>query len=105
MKTQIKSTQIISVIVCMLLTLGVMPSRADVELKILPELAVEQDDVIMEKYLAGEEVSIDEIKKCIRKGTISSTFVPIINGAAFKNKGVQLLLNAVIEFLVLCFTS
>ncbi|MFC1659359.1 elongation factor G [Pseudomonadota bacterium] len=63
------------------------------------ELAVEQDDEIMEKYLGGQEISIDEIKKCIRKGTISSTFVPVLNGTAFKNKGVQPLLDAVVDYL------
>lgn len=63
------------------------------------ELAVEQDDEIMEKYLNGEELSIDEIKKCIRKGTIANAFVPILNGSAFKNKGVQPLLDAVIDYL------
>ena len=63
------------------------------------ETAVEMDDAIMEKYLNGEEVSNDEIKKCIRKGTIAFKFVPVLCGSAFKNKGVQLLLDAVVDYL------
>jgi len=63
------------------------------------EMAVEQDNDVMEKYLAGEEISMDEIKKCIRKGTISEAFVPVLNGTAFKNKGVQPLLDAVVDYL------
>ncbi|MBQ3924951.1 MAG: elongation factor G, partial [Firmicutes bacterium] len=53
----------------------------------------------MEKYLSGEEISNDEIKKCLRKGTIAFKFVPVLCGSAFKNKGVQLLLDAVIDYL------
>ena len=63
------------------------------------ELAVEVDDAMMEKYLSGEELSEEEIKACIRKGTITSKFVPILCGSAFKNKGVQPLLDAVIDYL------
>ena len=63
------------------------------------EMAVEHDDAVMEKYLGGEEVSEEELKKCIRKGTIAGAFVPVLNGTAFKNKGVQTLLDAVIDFL------
>ncbi len=63
------------------------------------ETAVEMDDELMEKYLSGEEISVEGIKKCIRKGTISFTFVPVFCGAAFKNKGVQTLLDAVIDYL------
>ncbi|MEM7725156.1 MAG: elongation factor G [Cyanobacteria bacterium P01_A01_bin.45] len=65
----------------------------------LIETAVEQDDDLMEKYLEGEELSIDEIKKCIRKGTINLSFFPTYCGSSFKNKGVQLVLNAVIDYL------
>ena len=65
----------------------------------LIETAVEQDDDIMEKYLEGEEPSIDEIKKCIRKGTINLDFFPTYCGSAFKNKGIQLVLDAVVDFL------
>ncbi|MCH2110058.1 MAG: GTP-binding protein, partial [Polyangiaceae bacterium] len=65
----------------------------------LIETAVEQDDDLMEKYLEGEEPSAEEIKKCIRKGTINLDFFPTFCGSAFKNKGVQNLLNAVVDFL------
>ncbi|NWK56432.1 elongation factor G [Verrucomicrobiaceae bacterium N1E253] len=65
----------------------------------LIETAVEQDDDLMEQYLEGEEPSIEDIKKCIRKGTIALDFFPTYCGTAFKNKGVQLLLDAVVDFL------
>ena len=65
----------------------------------LIEKAVEQDDDAMEKYLEGEEPDMDVIKACIRKGTINLDFFPTYCGSAFKNKGVQLILNAVIDFL------
>ena len=65
----------------------------------LVETAVEVDDVLLEKYLSGEEISEVELKACIRKGTISSTFVPVVCGSAFKNKGVQPLLDAVVDYL------
>ena len=65
----------------------------------LVEAAIEQDDVLMEQYLAGEEISEENLKKCIRKATISGAFVPVINGTAFKNKGVQTLLDAVVDYL------
>ena len=63
------------------------------------EIAVEQDDTAMEAYLEGEEPDIETLKKCIRKGTLSSSFVPVLCGSAFKNKGVQPMLDAVIDFL------
>ncbi|MDJ0798692.1 MAG: elongation factor G [Calothrix sp. MO_167.B12] len=65
----------------------------------LIETAVEQDDELMEKYLEGEELTIDEINSCIRKGTINLSFFPTYCGSSFKNKGVQLVLNAVIDYL------
>jgi elongation factor G len=65
----------------------------------LVEAAVEQDDALMEKYLGGEVISEEELKKCIRKATIAGAFVPVLNGTAFKNKGVQTLLDAVVDFL------
>jgi elongation factor G len=65
----------------------------------LVELAVEQDDAIMEKYLEGEEISLDEIKRCIRKGTNELAFFPTYCGSSFKNKGVQLVLDAVVDYL------
>ena len=73
--------------------------KADEYKKKLVELAVEQDDEIMEHYLDGKEPSLDELKKCIRKGTISGAFVPVLCGTAFKNKGVQPMLDAVIDYL------
>jgi elongation factor G len=63
------------------------------------ELAVEQDDDAMMAYLEGEQPDNDLLRKLIRKGTLSMTFVPVLAGSAFKNKGVQPMLNAVIDFL------
>ncbi|MDJ1299541.1 MAG: elongation factor G [Candidatus Midichloria mitochondrii] len=65
----------------------------------LLEAVAEFDDKIMEKYLEGEELSPEEIKKCIRIGTVSGGLVPVLCGSAFKNKGVQPLLDAVVDFL------
>ncbi|MDH5435379.1 MAG: elongation factor G, partial [Gammaproteobacteria bacterium] len=65
----------------------------------LIETAVEQDDDLMEKYLDGEEPSIEDINRCIRKGTIALDFFPTYCGSAFKNKGIQLVLNAVVDYL------
>ena len=63
------------------------------------ELAVEQDDDAMMAYLEGEEPDVDTLRKLIRKGTLSLDFVPVLAGSAFKNKGIQPLLNAVIDYL------
>jgi elongation factor G len=63
------------------------------------EAAAEQDDTLMEKFFEGAELTIDEIKSAIRKGTIAMKITPMICGSAFKNKGVQPMLDAVIEFL------
>ena len=65
----------------------------------LIEKVVEENDQIMESYLNGKEPSIEEIKKCIRLGTIKGSFVPVLTGSAFKNKGVQPLLDAVVNYL------
>ena len=65
----------------------------------LIETAVEQDEALMEKYLGGEELTEAEIKSCIRKATIAGEFVPVLNGTAFKNKGVQTLLDAIVDFM------
>ena len=65
----------------------------------LVELAVEQDDAAMEAYLEGNEPDEETLKKCIRKGTIAGAFVPVMCGTAFKNKGVQPMLDAVVEYL------
>ena len=65
----------------------------------LVELAVEQDEDALEAYLEGNEPDIETLKRCIRKGTIASAFTPVLAGSAFKNKGVQTLLDAVVDFL------
>ena len=65
----------------------------------LIETAVEQDDEAFEAYLEGEEPSIETVKACIRKGTRDLVFFPTLCGSAFKNKGVQLVLNAVVDYL------
>ena len=65
----------------------------------LVEMAVEMDDQAMEDYFEGKEISVDTLKKCIRKGTLTMSFVPVLCGTAFKNKGVQPLLDAVIDYL------
>ncbi len=65
----------------------------------LIEKAIEEDDSIMESYLDGKEPTIEELKSCIRKGTIRGSFVPVLTGSAFKNKGVQPLLDAVIDYM------
>jgi len=65
----------------------------------LIEMAVEADDQAMEDYLEGKEISTETLKKCIRKGTIDFKFVPVLCGTAFKNKGVQPLLDAVVDYL------
>lgn len=63
------------------------------------EALADVDEVIMEKYLEGQEVSIEEIKKAIRVGAIATKIFPMMCGSAFKNKGVQLLLNAIIDYM------
>jgi elongation factor G len=65
----------------------------------LIETAVEQDDSLLEQYLEGNEPSIDDIKRCIRKGTIALDFFPTYCGSAFKNKGIQLVLDATVDYL------
>ncbi len=65
----------------------------------LIETAVEQDDDIMEAYLGGEEPTVEQIKKCVRKGTRDLAFFPTLCGSSFKNKGVQLVLDAVVDYL------
>jgi elongation factor G len=63
------------------------------------EKVVEQDEAMMNKFLAGEEITEDELKPLIRKGTCSFEFVPILCGSALKNKGVQFLLDAIVDYL------
>ena len=63
------------------------------------EAAAEMDDEIMEKYLEGEELTVEEIKKCIRKGCIENKIVPVTCGTSYRNKGVQKLLDAVVDYM------
>ena len=65
----------------------------------LIEMAVEQDDDVMEAYLGGDEPDVDTLKRLIRKGTLNQSFVPVCCGSAFKNKGVQPLLDAVVDYM------
>jgi len=73
----------------------------DVELyhQQLIETAVEQDDDLMMAYMEGEEIAVDDLKRCIRTGTIKLDFFPTYCGSAFKNKGMQLILDAVVDYL------
>jgi elongation factor G len=63
------------------------------------DAVVDQDEALMERYLGGEELTVAEIRSCIRKATIANAIIPILCGASFKNKGVQALLDAVIDYL------
>ncbi len=74
-------------------------AEAEEAREFLIECICESDDALMEKYLAGEALSVAEIKQGLRKGTIAMDFFPVLCGSAFKNKGVQPLLDAVIEYL------
>ena len=65
----------------------------------LLEHVAEQDDELMEKYFAGEELTIEEIKTCIRKSCIANTMVPVVCGTSYKNKGVQKLLDAIVDYM------
>ncbi|MDF3005867.1 MAG: fusA [Oscillospiraceae bacterium] len=65
----------------------------------LIEAAAEQDEALMEKYLEGEELTVEEIKRAVRKGTLANTMVPVLCGTSYRNKGVQLLLDAVIDYM------
>ncbi len=76
-----------------------LKAQADEYRNMLVEQVVELDDDLMEAYLEGQEPSEEDIIRCIRKGTIDQSFVPVLNGTAFKNKGVQPLLDAVVDFM------
>ncbi len=65
----------------------------------LVEAAADEDEAIMEKYLEGEEISEEELKRAIRKGTIANTLVPVCCGTSYRNKGVQPLLNAIVDYM------
>ncbi len=76
-----------------------MMDKAEEYRENLLEAVSELDDELMEKYLGGEEITSAEIKKAIRKGTIDNAIVPVLCGTAYRNKGVQLLLDAIIDFM------
>ncbi len=76
-----------------------MQAKADEYRALLVESAVEMEDQLMENYLNGMDISEADLKRCIRKAAISGAFVPVLNGTAFKNKGVQTLLDAVVDYL------
>ena len=63
------------------------------------ESIVETDDALLERYFEGEEISLDELKKALRKATIAKTLTPVLCGSSYKNKGVQMLLDAMVEYL------
>jgi elongation factor G len=77
---------------------GIANQAADYRTKLI-ELAVEQDEAALEAYLEGNEPDIETLIRCVRKGTVSGAIVPVVCGSAFKNKGVQPLLDAVVDFL------
>ncbi len=76
-----------------------MAERAAAARHALIELVVEQDEAALEAYLEGQEPDADTIRRCLRRGTVTGAFVPVVCGAAFKNKGVQPLLDAVVDYL------
>ncbi|KAA1150683.1 elongation factor G [Pseudoalteromonas sp. FUC4] len=76
-----------------------MVEKTDEYHEMLIETAVEQDDDLMEAYMEGEVPSLEDIKRCIRKGTRDLAFFPTFCGSAFKNKGMQLVLDAVVDYL------
>ncbi|MBI5188802.1 MAG: elongation factor G [Nitrospirae bacterium] len=90
-------------------TLGAKYTEGDIPDQLMPqtreyrekmfEALADVDENIMEKFLSGEEISMEEIKAAIRKGTIAMKLTPVLCGSAFKNKGVQLLLDAIIDYL------
>ncbi len=76
-----------------------MQEKAQEYRESLLEHVAEQDEALMEKYFAGEELTIDEIKTCIRKSTLANTMVPVTCGTSYKNKGVQKLLDAIVDYM------
>ncbi len=90
-------------------TLGAKFVEADIPEELLPqalehrekmiESVADFDETVMEKYLSGEDVSIQEIKRALRRGTVELRIFPVVCGSAFKNKGVQLLLDAIVDYL------
>ncbi|MBI4687181.1 MAG: elongation factor G [Nitrospirae bacterium] len=90
-------------------TLGAKFVEGDIPQELLPhalehrekmvEALADFDETVMEKYLSGEEVSVEEIKRALRRGTVELRICPVVCGSAFKNKGVQLLLDAIVDYL------
>jgi elongation factor G len=85
------------------ITLGEIPAdyadqAADYRSRLI-ETAAERDDVVLEAYLEGNEPDVETLRRCIRAGTVAGDFVPVFNGSAFKNKGVQPLLDGIIDYL------
>ena len=76
-----------------------MKEQAEMYRTQLIESVAEQDEALMEKYFEGEELTVDEIKTCIRKATIANEMVPICCGTSYRNKGVQPLLDAIVDFM------
>lgn len=76
-----------------------LAEQADEYRKAMIESVVEVDEELMMKYLEGEEITVEEIKAALRKGVISNEIVPVICGSSYKNKGVQQMLDAVVEFM------
>ena len=76
-----------------------LAERAAAMRESLIELAVEQDEAALEAYLEGVEPDVETVERCIRAGTVAGAFVPVLCGSAFKNKGVQPLLDAVVAYL------
>ncbi len=76
-----------------------LKEKADEYHQKLIEAAAEQDEEIMMKYLDGEELSIEEIKACLRKGTINNSIVPVTCGTSYRNKGIQKLLDAIVDYM------
>ncbi len=76
-----------------------LKEKAEQMREALIEKAVEQDEELMDKYLGGEEISIEELKGAMRKGVINGELIPVYTGTALQNKGVQLVLDAVVDFL------
>ncbi|MGN1132917.1 MAG: elongation factor G [Oscillospiraceae bacterium] len=76
-----------------------MKEQAEEYRNTLLDAVAELDEDLMEKYLEGEELTIDEIKKAIRKGTIANEFVPVTCGTSYRNKGVQKLLDAIVDYM------
>ncbi len=76
-----------------------MKDRAEEYRQIMVEAICETDDALMEKYLEGEELSAEELKKAIRKAVVTNAMFPVLCGSAYKNKGVQMLLDAVVDYM------